>query len=267
MAIPLAARCATPARDFPRASSTISPPGTSSTFWSNSILTTFGEATNRCSRAGLLVVSVACASAAPATPERRQRRRRRGPLGSSPSSPRPATGGRRPARRRGRRRGRPPATNVGANAPSAAERGRNVSASATGAPSTRTCGGRRPSARTASRSARGRETRRRRRPTRAASSIPQRIRGLPAARPSATAPASIVTCAQAAWATVCIVELVKNTVTGHNGRPERRAARARERRHGRGPRPRRRRARGRACRGRAAGAPSRTTSGRAPAEA
>ena len=42
---------------------------------------------------------------------------------------------------------------------------------------------------------------------------------LAAQSPSSAAPASIIACAQALWATMWIVELVKKTITGHISTP------------------------------------------------
>ena len=41
------------------------------------------------------------------------------------------------------------------------------------------------------------------------------LTSLPRASPSSAAPASIITCAQAPWASMWIAEFVKKTITGH----------------------------------------------------
>jgi hypothetical protein len=46
-----------------------------------------------------------------------------------------------------------------------------------------------------------------------------RLCSLPRRSPSSAAPASIIVCAQAPWATMWIVEFVKKTITGHISTP------------------------------------------------
>src|SRR5215470_14490112 len=50
-----------------------------------------------------------------------------------------------------------------------------------------------------------------------------RLLSLPFARPRCAPPASIITCAHDPWASMWIVELVKNTITGHIRTPIRNA--------------------------------------------
>ena len=243
--------------------------GSAFTPWSKCSRTSAGGSRARCSNFGVDSSSVAWANAEAGAASAASATRRSARLIGA-AARRAVTGGRRSARRRGRRTARP------------RSRGRSARSRC----STRPSAGRttRPSASTVRPSSvQPRKWCRKAErwkshgfcsctssatpPTVNASGTQRRHAGLvsfPLTSPISAAPASIITCAQEPWASMWIVELVKNTITGHIRTPMSRSVEARDRRATPGaatPPPRRRPPR--ASSRRARGTRPRTSSGRA----